>query len=158
MATANGFFDVFTELRMGPGSPPFHIDSFFDITYRVGGGGGGGVGGLEGIWLLEILGFSIKGLGPGSEPITIRESPTLASVGELRSTFVADGTYRIDSFFDVFTEISLDGGQSYHPANAALRMTLASIAPEPGAILLAAIGLAGFGLVARRRKRRCETL
>jgi hypothetical protein len=153
-STANGFFDVFTELRMGPGSPPFHIDSFFDITYRVGGGGGGGVGGLEGTWPLEILALSIKGVGPGSEPITIRESPTLASVGELRSTFVADGFYRIDSFFDVFTELSLDGGQTYHAANSGLRLTLNGIVPEPGTIVLVSLGLAGCGLIARRRGDR----
>jgi hypothetical protein len=150
-STDNGFFDVFTELRMGPGSPPFHIDSFFDITYRVDGGGGGGVGGLEGNWPIEILALSIKGPGPGSEPITIRESPTLASAGELRSTFVADGFYRIDSFFDVFTEISLDGGQTFHAANSALRLTLSGIVPEPGTMVLVAMWLAGCGLVARRR-------
>jgi hypothetical protein len=47
----------------------------------------------------------------------VRESPTKASLGRTSVRSVAsDGTYRISSFFDVFTEVSLDGGQTWSPS------------------------------------------
>jgi hypothetical protein len=47
--------------------------------------------------------------------------------------------YQISSFFDVFTELSLDGGTSWTPAPSAVEMDLASpgSAPEPGSATLA---------------------
>ena len=47
--------------------------------------------------------------------IMIRESPTLASTGRTTIATLSDG-YLISSFFDVFTEVSLDGGMSWNPA------------------------------------------
>src|SRR5207253_1713632 len=58
----------------------------------------------------EMLSLSLSG---GTLPggVMVRESPTLASLGKTSVRQVpSDGTYRIDSFFDVFTEISLDNG------------------------------------------------
>jgi len=51
------------------------------------------------------------------EGVMIRESPTLLSRGLTSVQPQADGTYRIYSFFDVFTELSVDGGQSWSPAS-----------------------------------------
>ena len=43
----------------------------------------------------------------------------------------ADGTYRISSFFDIFTEVSLDNGATWSPAtNGPVRVELVPIAPE----------------------------
>ena len=126
MATIDSFFDVFTELSVNPGSPPFAIDSFFDITYRIAGGGGsGGSGGFapEGTWPIELLAMNLVGNPPGLGPIMIRESPTLASVGQHTlhpmpgTPSMPDGMLFIDSFFDVFTELSIDGGQTWTPAD-----------------------------------------
>ena len=44
----------------------------------------------------------------------LRESPSLPSRGKT-SVQGLGRTYRIGSFFDVFTEISLDGGQTWSP-------------------------------------------
>ena len=45
----------------------------------------------------------------------VRESPSLASLG--RTSVRTDSTgYQISSFFDIFTEVSLDGGQTWSPS------------------------------------------
>jgi len=55
-------------------------------------------------------------LGAGCGPLASRESPTLASTGETRIT-PSPGGFMISSFFDVFTELSLDGGKTWSPAS-----------------------------------------
>ncbi|PWU17532.1 MAG: hypothetical protein C5B50_11160, partial [Verrucomicrobia bacterium] len=63
--------------------------------------------------------------------LMIRESPTLPSRGGTLSTVQGDGTFQINSFFDIFTEISLDNGQTWSaPTNGPVRMHLTPIAPE----------------------------
>ncbi len=64
--------------------------------------------------------------GPG--PLRFRESPTLASTGKHTIRPVPDGSFRVSSFFDIFTEISLDAGQNWSPASAAVHCALT----EPG--------------------------
>ena len=72
----------------------------------------------------EMLSFSLQGtLGA----IQIRESPTLASTG-LTHIQAAPGGFMIDSFFDIFIEVSLDGGQTWSPALQPIRMELK---PDP---------------------------
>jgi len=56
------------------------------------------------------VGGILGGLPPG---VRLRESPTLPSKGKTTVRKASDGTYRIGSFFDIFTEVSLDGGQSW---------------------------------------------
>ncbi|MGZ5543228.1 MAG: putative Ig domain-containing protein, partial [Limisphaerales bacterium] len=61
----------------------------------------------------------------------IRESPTLPSRGQTRIISQSDGSFSVQSFFDVFTEISLDGGAHWTSANeGAAHMTLQPFAPE----------------------------
>ncbi len=52
----------------------------------------------------------------GSGGMMIRESPTRASTGRTTQTLLGDGQYRVSSFFDIFTELSLDGGMTWSPA------------------------------------------
>lgn len=54
----------------------------------------------------------------------VRESPSLASTGRTTITTLSGGEYRIETFYDVWLEISLDGGGTWDPADAAVRMTL----------------------------------
>jgi hypothetical protein len=81
---------------------------------------------------------------PATSNILIRESPTLASTGETTITDIGSGMYRIDSFFDVFTELSIDGGQTWIPGDSPMRLELI---PEPATILLLGLG----GLLLRKR-------
>lgn len=89
----------------------------------------------------EMLQLDINGGG-----LMIRESPTRPSTGQTSVTSLGGGIYQINSFFDVFTELSLDGGQSWIPSDGSLRMDLH---PTPAAAGLLALG----GLVAARRRR-----
>jgi len=63
----------------------------------------------------EMLQLDIRGgnLPPGA---MVRESPTQPSMGQTRIQRLEDGSFQIDSFFDIFTELSLDGGQNWLPA------------------------------------------
>ena len=109
----------------------------------------GKVGNVTGTFDTEMLSMSIAGTSPFG-PFMIRESPTLPSLGETTITDLGGGFYNIDSFFDVFTELSLDGGANWIPDSVG--PTRVVLVPEPSSIGLLGIGLAsllGFG---RRRR------
>jgi len=101
----------------------------------------------------EIVTLDVAG---GNLPpnILIRESPTLRSVGQ---TSIEDlgGQFRINSFFDVWTELSLDQGQTWIPSSIAGHVELAEdtsqnvCLPEPSSIFLM---FGGCGLLLVRRK------
>jgi hypothetical protein len=62
----------------------------------------------------EMLQLDISGL-PGG--MLLRESPTIASPGQTTVQDLGGGNFRIDSFFDVFTELSIDGGATWIPCS-----------------------------------------
>lgn len=95
---------------------------------------------------IDSLSMSGGGLPAG---VILQASPTLASTGTESITDLGSGQFQIDSSFDLYTELSLDGGSTWTPASAPLEVSLASV-PEPASttLLLSAI-LALFG----RRKR-----
>ena len=57
--------------------------------------------------------------------VILRESPTKASVGQTVIRTV-DGGYKIASFFDIFFQMSIDGGASWMPALQPIRIYLVS--------------------------------
>ncbi|MGH7729772.1 MAG: hypothetical protein ACRENJ_00810 [Candidatus Eiseniibacteriota bacterium] len=72
----------------------------------------------------EMLQLDLSG---GGLPVMIRESPVLPSLGKT----LQNGNYQIDSFFDVFTELSLDGGQTWHASGQPLHLTTIDQTPLP---------------------------
>lgn len=101
----------------------------------------------------EMLQLNLSG-NFGGTPFMIRESPTLASTGQTTVTDIGGGLYRIDSFFDVFTELSLDGGLSWMPStnttHTAPYAGHVNLIPEPSGMALTLLGLVGL-LGFRRR-------
>jgi hypothetical protein len=80
----------------------------------------------EGVTVLdaEIVAFDLRG-GGMPEGVLVRESPGTVSSGRTTVTTVSRGRYRVESSFDVWLELSLDGGRSWSRAAAPVRMTLA---------------------------------
>jgi hypothetical protein len=113
-----------------------------------------GKAGMEtGTFQTAILSMDLTGALPGIQ-VEIRESPTLASVGQTTIADIGDGLFRIDSFFDVFTELSIDGGQTFIPSTGSSQVVLQTI-PEPATwvMYLSAAGLM-LPMYARWARRR----
>jgi len=106
----------------------------------------GKVGNTTGTFATEMLSLNLSGGG-----VTIRESPTLSSTGQTSITDVGGGNFQIHSFFDIFTELSLDGGATWIPSNGSTHVDLANFS-EPPAGVLAGIGLAALVLMGARRR------
>lgn len=96
-----------------------------------------------GLFDTEIISMNLSGMTPLGM-IMVRESPILSSLGQTEITDIGGGLYHIDSFFDVFTELSVDGGQSWIPSDTSIHMYLV---PEPAGVLL----MLALVLVPRRR-------
>jgi len=138
-----------------PGNEWF-VDSTFDIVAIVGNPPttpppsqasirGSGSGTDSRVYDLEISNFLLI-----DTSYILRESPTIESLGQT-SIDIFTGGYRIDSFFDVFTELSLDGGATWYPSDGPVQMTSV---PEPSGVALATLGLVGLLTWLCRRDRR----
>jgi hypothetical protein len=111
----------------------------------------GKAGNVTGTYATEMTSMNLTGQ-IGGNPVMIRESPTLASTGQTSITDISGGNgtlFHINSFFDVFTELSVDGGNSWIPSAGFTEVNLVPL-PEPASLTL--LGLAGFGLMVRRRR------
>lgn len=96
--------------------------------------------GQVGTW----TGFEIEQTSPDATGSTSISGPT-------------NGQYSIDSFFDVFTDISLDGGRTFiTPNNSSLPTEFDLVAsPEPGTFLLLLPGVLLVACYRSRYKRVC---
>lgn len=90
----------------------------------------------------EMLTLNLTGLPGGA---MIRESPTLASTGGHTIRDTPPSGFQITSFFDVFTELSLDGGSTWLPATGPIHIQN----PEPGSLAVLACAAP---LICRRRR------
>ncbi|MDP6636474.1 MAG: PEP-CTERM sorting domain-containing protein [Phycisphaerae bacterium] len=125
----DSFFDVFFDTRVtAQTDTTFAIDSFFDITYEIEipGGSAPHVGSAFNVLThvetgprdpgeavqdfdTEMVALSLSG-NVGGASFTIQESLSQASTGLTKITDLGGGDYSIDSFFDISTELSVDGG------------------------------------------------
>ena len=71
----------------------------------------------------ELVTFELRGSGM-PDNIVVRESSDLVSAGVTTITAVSGGMNRVESYYDVWLEISLDGGRTWHQAQNVVRMTL----------------------------------
>jgi len=75
----------------------------------------------------EMLQLDLMGGLPGG--VLMRESPTMPSQGRTTIEQVPGGQHRIDSFFDIFIEISIDGGMTWNPPSAPYRTASVPMGP-----------------------------
>lgn len=146
----SSFFDVFTEISLDGGSiwtqpggastmefdtlPAIPVSSGTDMTFDT-----------------EMLSMNLSGNAPGGG-FMIRESPTQPSPGHTTLREIGcSGCIKVDSFFDVFIDLSLDGGTTWNPATGSTRMEVSSV-PLPTGIWLFATGLMGLAGFARKRE------
>jgi hypothetical protein len=83
----------------------------------------------------------------GIQQTFLRITPTRESSGYVTSTLVGPDQYRISGFFDVFFDVSLDDGASWHSIPTPIRW---EVVPAPSTVAL--MGLSGLLAVRRRRR------
>lgn len=152
-----GTLEDFDSSATGNGAVDFGPDSFFDVFFSVSLTGptsvmvgGGYTPGSTGTFPTEMLSLNLSG-NTMFGPVMVRESPTQASTGQTTVTDIGGGLYHIDSFFDVFTELSLDGGASWIPSTGPVHVELA---PVPELSSLALVGFSALILAASLGRRR----
>lgn len=98
----------------------------------------------------QLTSFDFLGTFNGN-PFDVMQNPSDASTGQTTIVQVSPGQYMVTSFFDIFAELSLDGGP-FVPGPE--RTSDLSGLPEPGSTGLAGLGLLlGLaGLTLRRRR------
>ncbi len=128
------------------GSPFQPVNGSGPVTTEV----FGKTGNITGTFQTEMLSMNLSGVSPFG-PLMIRESPTLPSLGQTSITDIGGGLYRIDSFFDVFTELSIDGGATWIPDSQGPARVYLTPTPEPSTFALVALG---SGILAAHRSRQ----
>ena len=148
------FFDVFYD---GPANN-FPTDSFFDTFVTITDPGQN----LGRATVKQINNPNIAVQFPGGSEVLNSLVPQVnpAQVGlSLSGLQVVQGTSpdpNANSFFDIFMDLHFDGSGTINPNLPLFEITTTATTPEPSTIVLAAMGVAAFVVVAR--KKRLHTL
>jgi len=113
-------------------------------------------GDTGGPFTTQMLSMDLTGNVSGT-PVEIKLDPNNATMGSTTITDISgNGTlFHITSYFDVFTEISINGGAPIAQSDGAVRMTLTAV-PEPSTRVVVAIA-ATVGMVYAGSRRRHAT-
>jgi hypothetical protein len=138
------FFDVFFDLPAVGQTRRVEFRAILEADLSMNGGASSECVGFRGQVLAEITGGPVQGdmrffdieilsmdMGVPMTPYRFRESPTLPSHGKLSVRPAPEGGFYMDSFFDVFTELSLDGGTSWVPGDTASMLELMAYQTAP---------------------------
>ena len=115
----------------------------------------GKVGNTTGTFNTEMLQMDLSG-SSGFGPLQLRESPTLPSTGQSTITDIGGGQFNVSSFFDVFTELSVDGGATWNPSQGPPSHVDAGPLPEPSTMILFRGACLAFGTLRRNRRQGCN--
>ena len=121
------FFDVFFELSLDGGA--HWTPTFATGDMQAGFGLTSPTGANPRIYQTLILALDIDVPGTVSTPPMFIRIASGNSSGETQITALDGGQFRIDSFFDVFTELTLDGGRTFAAASQPARMVLGPMHP-----------------------------
>ena len=102
----SSFFDVFTELSVQGASSPVSMQGTAELQFTGSSDPAHLFPSGSTSYNVEMLSMDLAG-GTGG---MVREDLADQSSGQVTVTDIGGGSYRIDSFFDVFTDLSIDGG------------------------------------------------
>jgi hypothetical protein len=158
----DSFFDVEYQINVTDSTGTWQVDSFFDVEYRMEVTPQQPLGDEVRVFDTEMVSLSLAGSKPlplpggGSVPLAVQllEAQPAAFDGHVTVLKLAgDGNFQVDSFFDIFTEVSLDGGAFMRPIDdGPVRMRSQIQVPEPSSMVLATLLVAGAGLLCRVRR------
>ncbi len=166
--TVDSFFDIEYRINAdnGSGAPAPVVDSFFDIEYRIDVTPGrteflpeGEVQHFD----IEMVSLSLTSSQPIDLPgdpdfdlaIQLIEGQPAAFDGHVTVLKLAGGggTFHVDSFFDIFVELSIDGGPPVASTqDSQLRLAHSAIVPEPSTFGMLALGLFATWFAYRRKR------
>lgn len=106
------------------------------------------VGNVTGTFNTQMLSMDLTGTVLGNS-VEIMLDPANPTVGQTSITAEGGGLYQISSFFDVFTELSLNGGP-FIPQNNGPTLVQLEPVPEPTSIAL--LGSGALFLLRRHRR------
>jgi hypothetical protein len=148
-STANFAAQVFTNVGGSPGSllGSLSVGGNVDFTYF------GRTSPTQlGTFNAQITDFDFTGAFAG-HAFAIMQNPAFPSTGVTTISEIADRKFLVTSFFDVFAELSIDGGP-FVPGPP--RHTVVQAVPEPASGVLAILGIFAFAL--RRRGTAARAL
>ena len=139
--------DTFNSQATGMVSVNGSPDTPFTLTGPVSVDVANKVGNVTGTFNTQMTSMDLTGNILGY-PVEIALDPNNATYGQTSITNIGGGMYQISSFFDIFTELSLDGGNTFIPQSNG--PTLVTLVPEPASTAV----LGGGALFLLRRRRR----